>query len=320
MLLKLINTCIFDESGIFCSSIYKDNASQYFKIIVIHFLGNSLKLCSNISYFLFALSRLIIINSSHQRIITQSVRISSTRKKRYGYFFVFILIFFICSLLSLFKLFQYRLNVDKDYRKDFPYELRDELYCNSSSGEYKCMLFSSFKIANSILNDVCMVVLNIIIDIVLIRRLHRHLEEKTSLTQIVTTDYHKNIKKTKKRVNRMVFLNSCLYIISHLPEFLTTLLLIVYSTKIAKFCMFNFSCDLINEEAEFFSLISISCQFFIYRVFDRNFKASFDDLKARVLCCFRENKNGASNVTNSIGISSIELRNLNKLIGDGRID
>lgn len=315
MLLKLMNTCIFDEAGIYCSSLYETSAIQSYKIIVVHFLGSSLKLSSNVSYFLFALSRLIIISSP----LKPSPPLTSTNKnippqKRFKFIFVAMVIFGVCSLLSLFKLFQYKINEEKDYRKEFPYELRDELYC-STSGQYECALFSSFKIVNSILNDICMVVLNILIDVVLIRRFHKFLEKKSAV-HLVDVDHHTNIQNTKKRINRMVFFNSCLYILSHMPEFTTTLLLIVYSRSIVKFCMFNFSCDIINEEAESFGLISIVCQFFIYKVFDKNFRASYREIKARVFCWSRSE----DSIANTLDPWPKELKNLKNLIGNGQID
>jgi hypothetical protein len=315
MFLKLMNTCIFDEAGIYCSSLYETPAIQSYKIIVVHFLGNSLKLCSNVSYFLFALCRLIII-SSPPKLSTPitSKNKNTTTQKRFKYLFVAMFIFGVCSLLSLFKLFQYKLNEWKDYRKEFPYEIRDELYC-STSGQYECALFSSFKIVNSILNDICMVVLNILIDVILIKKFHKFLEKKSAVHS-VDVDHHKNIQKSKKRINRMVFFNSCLYILSHIPEFTTTLLLILYSRRIVKFCMFNFSCDLINEEAESFGLISIVCQFFIYKVFDKNFRVSYKEIKAKVFCWSKSQ----DSITNKLDKWPKELKNLKNLIGNGQTD
>ena len=61
MILKLINTCIFINASVYCSSIYMTNQAQYFKIIVVFFLGNVLKLCCNLSYICFGFSRFILI-------------------------------------------------------------------------------------------------------------------------------------------------------------------------------------------------------------------------------------------------------------------
>ena len=314
MLLKMLNTCVFDQGDVFCSKIYKNNASQSFKIVVIHFLGNSIKLSSNLSYLMFAISRLILISTQKKR--------PATKKARLLYFAG---IFLSSAVLSLFKLFQYELNVYMEIRRDFPFEKRDESYCNSDNHEIKfqCGLFNFFKILNVSLNDIVLVVFNILVDILLLLNFHKHMKNKARY--VIDMDHHKAIQNSKKNINRMVFANSLIYIVSHLPEFLATLLLIVHTRKIARFCAFKLSCDLLNEEASCFALISIVCQFYIFLVFNRSFSESFRDLKERfwtcVCCGKRQNKAETSTALNSKReISSLELKNLNNLIGNGLID
>ena len=115
----------------------------------------------------------------------------------------------------------------------------------------------------------------------------------------------------------MILFNSFIYIVSHLPEFLVTLLLIVYSKKISNFCNDKFSCDLLNEEAEFFCLISIVCQFYVFKIFDKNFKRSFEELKSNL---FNFNDRRKNNQDERQPQQIIELKNLNNLIGNGVID
>ena len=316
MILKLINTCIFNKPSVFCSSVYEENSSQYFKIIVIHFLGNALKLSSNYSYLLFAFTRLILITFQKENTVER------IHKRRF-YFIYFLIIFSISCLFSLFKLFQYKLNEIYQTSKDFPYEIRDEQFCSHDEEwiKFQCGLFRVFKLLNTVLNDILLIVLNIAIDIVLLWNFHMILNNK--LRHIIDIEHQMSIRKSKKKMNRMIIFNSFLYIISHLPEFLTTLMLIVYAKKIKNFCQFNFSCDLVNEEAEFFSLISIVCQFYVFRIFDNNFRASFLDLKSRLLAkfcfnCFGQDDKQIS--TPNSTVVTVELRNLNNLIGNGLID
>jgi hypothetical protein len=316
MILKLINTCIFNKSSLFCSSVYETRSSQTFKIIVIHFLGNATKLSSNFSYLLFALNRLILITFEKENTVER-------KHKKLLYFIYLLIIFVVSCFLSLFKLFQYRLNDDTfSSQKDFPYEIRDESFCNLNEEwvKFQCGLFSAFKLLNTFLNDILLVILNIIMDIFLLKNFHKILSIKSR--HLVNIEHRAHIKDSKKNLNRMVLFNSFLYIFSHLPESLTTLMLIVYARKIANFCQFNFSCDLINEEGEFFSLISIVCQFYVFRIFDKNFKASFLDLKARSCCMLRNQRNQTASLSTTPTrlIQQIELRNLNNLIGNGLID
>jgi len=209
--------------------------------------------------------------------------------------YIFGLIFISC-ILNAFKLFQYRINypLDSLWNNGFPFEIRDDIYCAAESHRFHCKLFTVFKIANRSLNDVLFVILNVFIDIVLLKRFKSHMDNK--MKQISDSKQHKLIEKSKKNVNRMIFVNSLIYLFSHLPEFTTTLWLIVYSRKMSNFCQNKFSCDLLNEEAEFFGLISIVCQFYVFKMFDKNFKWSFNDLKSKLFfCLFSIKKNRTHN-------------------------
>jgi len=171
---------------------------------------------------------------------------------------------------------------------------------------------------NSILNDILLVVLNLIVDLVLLRQFHRHLDRKAR--HIIDMDQRKNIQKSKKKLNRMIFFNGLIYVFAHVPEFVTTLLLVVYARRVAQFCEFNFSCDLVSEEAECFSLISIVCQFYIFKVFDKNFKASFCDLRERFFLAVTCKKTQVVVASRATPTNVSELRNLANLIGNGLID
>ena len=127
----------------------------------------------------------------------------------------------------------------------------------------------------------------------------------------------KVIHKSKKNINRMILVNSLIYIVSHLPEFVMTLLLFVYSTKMTNFCNNKFSCDFLNEIAEFFGLISIVCQFYVFKIYDKNFKKSFSQIYSNFGNIF-SNRKTVQNIYDSN--FDAELINLKNLIGNGLID
>ena len=127
-LLKLINVCIFDLS-VFCSSLYISETSQYFSIIVINFLGNIIKLCCNASFISFSLSRYSLTVNNKNRVIKKLDGLSLMA--------YYSLMLMICTLLSIFKLFQYQTNEIFNSAKSFPYEKYDvgncklnDIYCN----------------------------------------------------------------------------------------------------------------------------------------------------------------------------------------------
>ena len=93
--------------------------------------------------------------------------------------------------------------------------------------------------------------------------------------------------KKKENLNKMVILNGIVYFLSHMPKFVTTLLIVVFAARLRKFCQERMSCDLINEEAEFFVLISMIGNFYIFKGFNTSFGESYLDLKTRLKYIFK---------------------------------
>jgi hypothetical protein len=298
---KLINTCVFYGSSVFCSSLYQTSSAQYFKIIFIFYIGNVFKMCSNLSYMSFTISRLIVITFYTDNAIPRF-----SLKKLVIFFFIFI---FSSLVLNTFKIFQYGLNTFYSFREDFPLEIRDKLFCEKKENQFQCNLFNGFKISYRFLNDILFVLVNLIIDLVLIKRFRHQMDLKA--LQVVDLDHHKRIRQSKANLNRLVLTNSIIYVISHLPEFISSLLLVLHAKRMTNFCVRNLTCDLINEEAEFFGLISVASQFFIFLIFDKNFKASFIELGFFSFVCRREVNRPMPN------IQPIELRNINRVTRDG---
>jgi hypothetical protein len=270
---RLINTCIFYGPSIFCSNFYQEDWAQYFKLIFYHFLGNTIKICLNVSYLIFSISRLKLITTENTR--NQNL-VCGNRK-----LFIYICVLFLTSsILSIFKFFEYKTNDDFDISKELPMEIRDYQHCLVSTNHFQCKLFKILKISNRSLNDLLFVILNVLIDVILLIKFKKLMDIK--LHQIEDIVQRKLIEKNKQNVNHMILFNSFIYIISHLPALTMTLLLIIFSDAISIFCNNRSSCDLLNEEAEFFGLISIVCQFFVFKLFDKNFKMSFNEIKLKL--------------------------------------
>ena len=133
MALKLINTCIFYGPSVFCSNVYQEIWAQQFKIIFIHFLDNAIKMCSNLSYLIFSFSRLLLITK--QKKFSLVLR---NQKIKFNFYLIYVLILILLSsFFSLFKLFQYRINFEIDFTKEFPFEIRDEEYCTNKISKFQ---------------------------------------------------------------------------------------------------------------------------------------------------------------------------------------
>jgi hypothetical protein len=305
MMLKLINTCIFPYNSVFCSSVYQSESAQYFKIVLIIYFGNVMKMCSNISYISFSFSRFILVSNLKEKKIFKTF--NNIRLPVY-----FVVLFVSSCMINIFTLFQYTLNIPSLIsRLDFPYEIRNEEFCENELHKFECSAFNALKISSRFLNDILSVIIILVIDLFLLKNFHKHLEDKS--TVLHDTENKLIIQKSKKNANRMIIATNIIYFLAHMPEFIINILHISYFKKISKFCQ-KISCDILNEEAQFFSLISIVCQFYIFVKFKRSFKSSLSDLFARY---FAHKPKISPNNTSQL--YSIELRNLNLLIGDGKI-
>jgi hypothetical protein len=268
--LSLINVCINKNAhSLFCSSFYTQEWSQYLKIIVQHFLGNVFRTCVNVSYLFFSLCRLI--DSSKLKEGKYFKKILKLNLKLY----VLLLLIF-AVLISLFKLFQYQITWkknSKDSLAEYPLEIFNEMRCFSVDYTRRCKLFDSFKIVNNSFNDILFFVFNIALDLFMLKYFNQAIDHKISLRK--SNADNTDLLNKKKKINRLVILNGILFFISHMPEFIISILLLSFKEKITHFCTNQVPCDLLNEVAQFFNLISIMCTFYLLLIFDRNFKESF---------------------------------------------
>ncbi len=277
-LISLINVCIFFKIS-FCSQVFKWDFSQYFKIYVVYFLGNSIKLCSNISYVVLSLTRFYESTSSTKssKFFNKILKVNIKR------------FYFVCFLISLvlngFQIVQFKPNVYYSPVNDgFPFDAFDIKYCDHTEEPTKlfkigCKVIPILDLVNNVLNNIVFIVVNLIIDLSLLRFSHRKYNEKKNLTndRTILEEAH----KSKEKITKMVLINSVFFFISHFPAFLSTIFLMIFHEKISKFCLFMFSCKKILEIFQSFYLISISLQIFLFLSFDKNFKLSLKDLVNR---------------------------------------
>ena len=145
----------------------------------------------------------------------------------------------------------------------------------------ECTIFPILNLVNNILNNILFLFVSVVIDILLIRFANKNYRHKK---QLFHDQKHINeALEHKKKIKKLVITNGVLYSFSHIPQFVSTLLLIVFKRELEFFCYFYFSCTEMNNLFETFGFISISLQFFVYYHFDLNFHQSFKDLISRLV-------------------------------------
>jgi len=271
--LSLINTCIFPANS-FCSSVLKTKSAQYFKIIVGLFACNTIKLCSNFSYISFSTSRLFLSGAN------QSTRFHRFEKFNLKLYYALVCVF--SSLLSTPMLFKYKPNeYYSSFDKNFPYDAYGINYCNIAPFRVEsfvtlCRMFPILDMINNVLNSIVFMFVSLLLDACLFKAAGETLRRKKDLLRDVT--HLEEAVKCREHITWFVLLNSLIFFCSHVPEFVTQILLLVYARRLSDFCYYYFSCSKILEMSQAANLVAISVSFFIYHKFDKNFRESFASL------------------------------------------
>jgi hypothetical protein len=285
---SLMNICIFQKTS-FCSSIWRTEFAQYFYIFVILFMGNAFRLCCNISYIFFSLSRFALSGTSNESKLRKFFEKQNIKR-------FYIVIVTLALGFSVFFVFENYVNknfqefdvifdlnnaYDIKYCDSFRSELNFRKYILTPSFYVKCKLFQSLNLINNILNNVLFLFISIFVDIFMIRYSNKVVEKKKKLN----SPHLAEAIQYKTKLNKMIITNGTLFFLSHFPEFLVTLIFYFYKSKgFIDFCYVSYNCTSIIEMGQVFHFISIGFQFFIFLIFDHNFKRSLDDFKKN---CFK---------------------------------
>ena len=275
---------------VFCPEIRKSIFVQVFKMVFKECLINSFRLMCNFTYVAFAFNRISLIDKDHGKF----VKFFNTIGKK-----TYIGICFLISCgFSVIKYFKYEINYE-GIESDFPIFID-----NRMPNSFKDVLNDVFYILNMIndlLNYVLFEIVTSIIDIYMVLRLRRVLDEKFKQSESLIKDAKKleNMKKEHeealKKANKMVILNTTISILFRMPiAFLPIInvyaefyykadLKLFTSNRIEhpNFDIFYFFLidsgfyQIINDLSDFLYTFSLSILLFIYLKFDKKFHEGF---------------------------------------------
>jgi hypothetical protein len=285
-----INFCQKYETGYFCSTIYTSIVAQVYKIFFMTYFGESIKMCSNISYILISVNRYMLIGKEHSPLLE---KISKWKiKKSVPFTILFSL------LINIGHIFQYRINygwgpVNDNYinyqMKDFyPAIVSD----NVSLGAYILVYF--------ILNFGVFFLVNTWIEVRLVRKLHdeltikrKKIAEEIELTNLNNSAHstvvnriikakQKKIEQDNKKEQRaiiMVISNSVINFILRLPEifvFISSSNSLFPSNSLYSFfnSLYDFTSMMVSF-SYFAYILTFITNVFIYYLFNTKFKQLF---------------------------------------------
>jgi hypothetical protein len=284
-LFSLLNICIYPKTS-FCSSVWQNEFVQYFHIYVILFLGNTFRLCCNISYIFFSVSRFALSGASKKSKLRNFIEKQNIKR-------FYIVIFVLALSFSVFLVFENKVNklfqdyaglefgdfvqnnaYDVKFCENFRSELmtKSENFSFTSSFYVKCEIFKWLNFVNNLLNNGVFLIISVLVDIFMIRFSNKVIEKKKSLN----CPHLNEALQYKTKLNKMIITNGTLYFVSHFPEFIVTIVFyFLKSDGFTSFCYITYDCTSIIEMAQAFHFISIGFQFFIFLIFDHNFKILF---------------------------------------------
>ena len=275
-LCSLVNICITPRSS-FCSDIYKLAGSQYFKIYVVYFVGNTVRLGANISYICFSISRYSSSTSNPSPLFRHFQKLNL--KVFYS------IVLGICSSFSLFKVFQFKVSQKATGGgHDYPFDKYDIEYCQMQDLSalrvrpplLKCNMFTTFNMINTILNNMVFLFVSILIDLGLVRSMTKNVARKRRLFAGMDTNELNQAIKLKEKVTKMIITNGVLYVVSHLPEFALATLLLAVEKKLGATCQYDFKCGQFIDVAQVTNFFSMSFQILVFKRFDKNFRMNLN--------------------------------------------
>jgi len=286
---------------------------QYFNIIFIKLIGNSIKTCSSISYLSFTLARYLNISNNQNSFL----KILNTLPIKTYLLFVLIL----SGAINAFVYFEFTTVAFRSNINQFHFISGKNFtsYKQDSYNDYKetfdkveYLMVKIFKCIKIIFSDLTLIILTLVTDVmlfVLVGKQSRNKRLKLSkrgkiskpivsrlIVSVTTGDIRsKNLKEKKtispkNRISKMIMYNGINFVLFRLPQAIVSLSVFIF--KIDKehgsfepnlisyiVCKKIKICDSVEKISSCFYLISFLFQFYIFYKLDKNFKQSLVHLK-----------------------------------------
>nr|QVK46000.1 G protein-coupled receptor [Proales similis] len=257
--------CIAAPNGIFCNSLFINDAPRLFYLLGQSFLGNAAKLCSNLTMIAFSLHRYLI---NKDKTNSRLLRLFQNMKPKK----MFAAIIFSSLILSSVKLFvNERLNLINFFtKKDFLYILAK--FEDDRENIFLTLLF----LINQLFNDILAIFIILYIDY---KCYQLQVTNSTKRNKIL--GQNKKMEEAIQNTNRMIIINGVLTAFLRAPELLADFYKFQHSLFAfnADLCYFTSGptsslCLNFFDISQFFYSLSGLLNFCLLFKFDGNFLAS----------------------------------------------
>ncbi len=259
--LGLTLKCI-EPIGYFCTiSLINYKPYRYAMLTITNYLGNVLKTYSKLVQILIKFERFIISTTPKNKIL---VKLSEINTKAWTLFFLS----FSC-LINFIKLFEYEYEINHDIDIQLRFPSANPYYFNFK------FVYSYFNIFSIIMNNLLLILIQTIIDIYLIRFVHKSTKAKKKLGIILK--HEKNPAERKMKL--MIIYTGIVVLLLHSPDLIISLSLAFtfYSYKYNLIAM-DFFTFVLKNISDVCYIISFSLNMFLYYAFNTHFKRKVHDV------------------------------------------
>ena len=261
----LTRECLGPHS-IYCASTFKMRFFVAFNEYVAGYLGDCMKTCSILTALIFSLERYLITLNSNQPFCKKFQKI------KIRYFIVGIVS--ISALSSTNKLFEMKpIPVNSGFDMDL---------FDFNTSIFKVTWFRILHCVHYVFNDFILVVINIVIDILLVKLIRRDLRIKLNFSinsLSIKPDHMKKtleeVKKAEENTNKMIIFLFLIYFLCRIPELIFSIILLFRFIKIKdtffKMCSLTV-CQLLNNIIQYTYMLSYITNIFFYIKFNRPFR------------------------------------------------
>jgi hypothetical protein len=231
-----MNSCLELVSTSFCSSIYSTQFAQYFKIVVLTYFGETVKMCANITYIMMSLNRYMLVGKDHPPRLVKLAKLEFKWVIRGS--------FLICALVNIGHGFEFTIAGETEFVPIFDNSIYDYTHheYNINFGfmkfyitQYPAVNTSSFLFVYSVMyfviNFLLFFAINTLIEFLIVMRMRRELREKRERLARMSKGKNSNLAvnesrtesedaKKERRVIIMVVVNSLVNFVFRFPDFL----------------------------------------------------------------------------------------------------
>jgi hypothetical protein len=287
-----ISNCANPVAGYMCSSIRGSYASQLYKIVFVVYFGESIKMCANIFFILMAVNRYMLVGRDGYNPILEGISKWDIKK---------VLVVSICTSLAINTghIFQFALNNGKEYKSNMAITLNYNYYYTYDTyptlnrfDAFSSRAVSWYLLAYFLVNFVLFFVINTSVEVILVMKLHKEMEQKKkkNLTfkrdksvKAATTTLISFRKKRKQDIEEgaerraivMVAVNAVLNFVLRLPELFSVFSISNSLVGWAFIDAFPTIPILMTDIAYFLYILTFTTTFLIYYLFNLKFKQSF---------------------------------------------